>query len=209
MSDIPSALSKWEPPQWIKASFLVTVVISFALLFGAKIYTNVVINPLKVEEALQAVRLTGPAPKFTLKDQTGHDVSLDSFKGRLVFVNFWATWCAPCREEMPSLIELSRQMRSDDVVFLTVSVDDGWEVVVGFAQQAQLELPPSLTLLDADKKVSASYGTTVYPESYLIGRDGQLLYKFVGARDWDAIAATKILENAGARRLPPRDARAL
>ena len=203
MSDIPSKLSTWEPPRSLKAGFVASVVVSIAALFGAKIYTNYVINPRKVEQAIRAERLQGMAPAFSLKDRDGKTVSLEQFRGKLVFVNFWATWCPPCREEMPSLVDLARQVHPDDVVFLTVSVDEGWDEVNQFFDQTQLGVLPFVNVLDAEKTVAQQYKAEKFPESFVIDRDGSMLYKFTGPRDWGAVAALKILENAGARRLPP------
>ncbi len=204
MSDIPSHLSKWEPPRALKIGFLATVVLSFLILFGAKIYTATIVAGAKLEQAIHAERQAGPAPAFTLKDRAGRTVSLTDYAGKVVFLNFWATWCAPCREEMPSLGELARTIDPANTVFLAVSVDDGWEPVNQFFGRTP---PPFQLLLDADKAVSTRYGSSAYPESYLIGPDGTLLYKFVGARDWSSIAAIKILERAGAHRLPPSAAK--
>jgi thiol-disulfide isomerase/thioredoxin len=203
MSDIPSKLSTWEPPRSLKAGFLASAILSVAALFGAKIYTNYVINPRKVEQAVQAERLKGPAPSFSLKDRAGNTVTLESLRGKLIFVNFWATWCPPCREEMPSLVDLARQLDPNEVVFLAISVDDGWGEVNRFFDESQLGRMPFVTLLDEEKKVAEQFGAEKYPESFVIDRNGQLLYKFTGPRDWNAIAALKILENAGAKRLPP------
>lgn len=199
MSDIPSHMSKWEPPRSLKVSFLVLAVLSFGVLYGAKVYNNTVVYRHKVEQALRAEPAQGAAPAFALKDHQNKTVSLADFRGKVVFVNFWASWCGPCREEMPSLADLAKQMDPRDTVFLEVSVDDDWNAVDGFlGQTAQ----PFKVLLDQDKKVSDSYGTHVYPESYVIGPDGKLVYKIVGARDWSNVAAIKLLERAGAHRLP-------
>lgn len=202
MSDIPSKLSTWEPPRSLKAGFVASAILCIVALFGAKLYNNYVIIPRKVERAVRAERLQGAAPAIALKDRSGAVVSLESLKGKLVFVNFWATWCAPCREEMPSLVDLARQFDPKDVAFLAVSVDEGWSDVNTFFDQSQLGELPFTTVLDVDKTVSQRYGSTMFPESFVIGRDGQLLYKFTGPRDWNDVAARKILENAGAKRAP-------
>jgi peroxiredoxin len=198
MSDIPSNLSKWEPPRSLKVAFVVTVVASFLLLYGAKIYNATVVYDAKMEQAIHADRATGAAPTFKLTDAKNQEVTLDSFRGKVVFLNFWASWCGPCREEMPSLAQLARQMDPQTTVFLAVSVDEGWPEVKEFLGPDPL---PFKVLLDQTKSVSNTYGTNQYPETYVIGPDGQLRYKFIGARDWSNIAAIKLLEKAGGRRL--------
>jgi len=199
MSDIPSNMSKWEPPRWLKVSFLVGGLLSFVLLFGAKIYNGTVVYQHKIELAISAEPAQGAAPAFKLMDRQHHEVSLASLRGKVVFLNFWASWCGPCREEMPSLAELARTMDPQGTVFLAVSVDDDWPAVEGFLGG---EHQPFEVLLDKDKTVSTTYGTNQYPESYVIDPEGKLVYKFTGARDWSNIAAIKLLERVGSKRLP-------
>lgn len=201
MSDIPSALSTWEPSRGVKVWFLVSVVLSFVVLFGTKVVRTAYVEPRLIESSFGAESVSGKAPDFKLKDREGREVSLAALRGKVVFVNFWATWCGPCREEMPWLQELARSVLPSDAVFLAISVDEDWAPIDGF-------LGPSpkryRVLLDADSSVARSFGTTQFPESFIIGRDGELIYKFVGARDWSATAALRLMEAAGARRDPAR-----
>jgi peroxiredoxin len=197
MSDIPSRLSRWEPSRLVKTTFLAFAAACVFALFFAKWFQATVVERRKVEAALQATRVEGAPPPFKLRDRTGREVSLADLRGKVVFLNFWATWCAPCREEMPSLAALARSIDAQDAVFLAVSVDEEWEVVDRFAAQTPL---PFTVLLDPSQEVAAAYGSVKFPESFVIGKDGQLLYKIVGARDWGVTAARKLLEQAGARR---------
>lgn len=195
-SEIPSNLSKWEPSRAMKVTFLAFAALSLITLYAAKIYDRTVVDLRKLEFALGAERLDGsPAPAFTLKDRQGNEVSLEQFRGQVVFVNFWATWCPPCREEMPSLDSMARQV--ENAVVLAVSVDDEWEPIDEFLGP---DAKGYQVVLDAGANVSELFGTTGYPESFVIGTDGQLVYKFIGPRDWSTHAAVKILEKAGARR---------
>jgi thiol-disulfide isomerase/thioredoxin len=198
VSDIPSHLSKWEPSRGIKVGFVVVAVLSLVVLYGSKIFKATVVDVRDLEAAMGAQRMSGAAALFELKDRDGRPLSLESLKGKVVFVNFWATWCAPCREEMPALGQLARSFDPADTVFLAISVDDGWEPIDGFLGRAPL---PYRVLLDAGQATAEKYGTVQFPESYVIGRDGRLVYKFVGARDWGSMAAARILEKAGARKL--------
>ena len=197
MSDIPSRLSQWEPSRLMKTTFLAFAATCVIALFFAKVFQATVVERRKVEAAMQVVAMSGAAPSFTLADRSGRQVSLEELRGKVVFLNFWATWCGPCREEMPSLARLAGQIDGQDAVFVAVSVDEGWEAVDGFVGERPM---PFTMLLDRDQSVAGAYGTRKFPESYVIGREGQLLYKVVGARDWDATAARKLLELSGARR---------
>jgi thiol-disulfide isomerase/thioredoxin len=129
------------------------------------------------------------APDFTLKDASGRSWSLRSLRGRPVLLNFWATWCPPCVEEMPSLENLSRRI-GDRLTVITVSVDEDWETVKKFFPGGT-----SLSvLLDRDKEVPKRYGTEKYPETFLIDSAGRLQKLFFQAK-WDSAEAALCLEN--------------
>lgn len=201
MSDIPSRLSRWEPSRLVKTAFVAFAAACVFALFFAKWFDANVVSRQKLEMALQVQKLDAPAPEFALQDRQGRTVSLASLRGKIVFLNFWATWCGPCREEMPSLGELARSIDARDAVFLAVSVDESWDEVDAFFGK---EPAPFIVLRDPDQKMATSYGTSKFPESFVIGPDGRLLYRIVGARDWSVTAARKLVEAAGARRvLPP------
>lgn len=201
MSDIPSALSTWEPSRNVKVWFLWTTVLSFVVLFGTKVLRTAYVEPRLIESSFGAESVSGQAPDFKLKDRQGREVSLASLRGKVVFVNFWATWCGPCREEMPSLQELARSVMPEDAVFLAISVDETWDPIDSFLGPSPKRYD---VLLDADSSVARSFGTTQFPESFIIDRNGRLVYKFIGARDWSATAALRLMEAAGARRDPAR-----
>ncbi len=136
---------------------------------------------LYVYEGPQGVRVGNQAPDFSLPSRR-EAVRLQELRGRIVLLNFWATWCPPCVSEMPSLEALRKRMAGQDFQLLAVSVDEvGWEAIDRFLAR----IPVSMTiLLDARGDVSSLYGTYQLPESYLIGRDGRILKKYVGPRDW-------------------------
>ncbi len=122
-----------------------------------------------------------PAPAFTLTgdDSDGRTVSLAQFRGRIVIVNFWATWCFPCIDELPSLLALERRM--PQVTIVAISQDQDAAAYRSFLQTYQVDL---LTLRDPSMGVQHLYGTQKIPESYVIDRDGILRRKFVSAQDW-------------------------
>ncbi len=125
-----------------------------------------------------------PAPAFRLpRLDGGGAVSLAELGGKVVLLNFWATWCKPCEDEMPAMQRLYRSLGGGDFELLAVSVDDDPADVRAFAERLELGFP---ILLDPDEEVARAYQTYRYPETLLIGRDGVVVERFVGPRDWDA-----------------------
>jgi len=120
-----------------------------------------------------------PAPAFTLD---GPPVSLADLRGRVVLVNFWATWCEPCKEEMPAMERLYRAHRDRGFELLAISVGEEPEPVRAFREELGLSFP---ILLDRDKSVSRTYQTYRFPESYLVDREGVVVERYVGPREWD------------------------
>jgi peroxiredoxin len=123
------------------------------------------------------------AAGFTLKDLRGEVVSLSSMRGKVVFLNVWATWCAPCREEMPSIETLYNEFKSDkDFVVVAVSQDtDGIKVVKPFVEKNRFGFT---VLLDPANQVGEAYGVNGIPETFIIGRDGRIVAHHVGPYDW-------------------------
>jgi peroxiredoxin len=123
------------------------------------------------------------APPFELTSLDGAVVSLASLRGQVVLVNFWATWCAPCEEEMPAMARLYEALRGQGFELLAVSVDDTPEDVRRFRERLAIPFP---VLLDEGKQVSELYQTYRYPESFLIDRDGVIIERYIGPKAWDA-----------------------
>jgi thiol-disulfide isomerase/thioredoxin len=120
---------------------------------------------------------------FTLSDLSGKKVSLSSFKGKLVFLNFWATWCPPCRAEMPSMERLHQKLKGKGLVILAVDLQEDPQSVQKFVDQYKLSFP---VVLDADGRVGATYGARSIPTTYIIGRDGSALGGTIGGHEWDS-----------------------
>jgi peroxiredoxin len=123
------------------------------------------------------------APPFELAKLDGGAVSLASLRGQVVLVNFWATWCAPCEEEMPAMARLYQALRDQGFELLAISVDDTPEDVRRFKERLAIPFP---VLLDTDKQVSELYQTYRYPESFLIDRHGVIIERYIGPKAWDA-----------------------
>jgi cytochrome c biogenesis protein CcmG, thiol:disulfide interchange protein DsbE len=125
-------------------------------------------------------RIGMAAPDFTVRD-SDRTVTLSQFKGQVVVLNFWATWCPPCIEEMPSLVQMQQLMKSKGVTVLAVSVDVDENSYRRFLRDHNVNL---LSVRDADQKSNTLYGTFKFPETYVIDRNGVLRRKFIGAVDW-------------------------
>ena len=119
------------------------------------------------------------APDFTVSDGQ-KTVRLSQFRGKPVLLNFWATWCPPCVQEVPDLVALQQQV-GDKVTILAVSMDEDEAAYKTFTAK---NMPGVLTVRDPNHKSSAEYGTFAYPESFLIDKDGKIQRKFIGAVEW-------------------------
>jgi cytochrome c biogenesis protein CcmG, thiol:disulfide interchange protein DsbE len=126
-------------------------------------------------------RIGNPAPDFVVQD-SDRKVALHDFKGQVVLVNFWASWCGPCVEETPSLETMSRRLKDKGVTVLGVSIDVDQGAYKNFLQQHNVTFT---TVRDPDQKSSSLYGTTGWPETFIVDRQGVLRRKFVGPVDWN------------------------
>ncbi|HEY1657916.1 MAG TPA: TlpA disulfide reductase family protein [Candidatus Sulfotelmatobacter sp.] len=135
-------------------------------------------------------RIGTAAPDFTVKD-ADHSVTLSQLKGQVVVLNFWATWCPPCIEEMPSLMEMQQRLKAKGVTVLAISVDANAGDYHQFLKDHNVNL---LSVRDADQKSNGLYGTAKFPETYIIDRNGIVRRKFIGAVDWTAPDVIEYLE---------------
>jgi cytochrome c biogenesis protein CcmG, thiol:disulfide interchange protein DsbE len=117
-------------------------------------------------------------------------VALNQFRGQIVVLNFWATWCPPCVEEMPSLVEMQRRMKAKGVTVVAVSIDEDEGAYRAFLKQHGVDL---LTVRDPAQKTPALYGTRGWPETFIIDRHGVMRRKFIGAVDWTEPEITDFL----------------
>ena len=121
------------------------------------------------------------APDFALERLGGGEISLAGLRGQVVLVNFWATWCKPCEDEMPSMERLYRSLEGSGFELVAVSVDEDPALVESFRERMAISFPIAL---DPSQEVSRRYQTTGFPESLLVDRDGTVLERYVGPRDW-------------------------
>ena len=121
------------------------------------------------------------APSFSIQTDDGRELRRDSFEGKLLVLNFWATWCQPCVMEMPSLKQFANEMEREGVMVAAVSIDENERSYRAFLSQLQ---PGFLTSRDAAGDLASEFGTFQVPETYVIDRTGRVLQKYINARDW-------------------------
>ena len=125
-------------------------------------------------------RIGTAAPDFTVQD-ADRKVALGELRGKVVVLNFWATWCAPCVEEMPSLVQLQQRFRNKGLTVVGISIDVDGDAYHKFLKDYKIDFP---TVRDPDQKTSGLYGSFKWPETYIIDRDGVVRRKFIGAVEW-------------------------
>jgi len=127
-----------------------------------------------------SVQLASNAPDFTLRSANGANLRLQEQRGQVVLLNFWATWCGPCRQELPHLNRIYDKYRSAGFVLLGVNIDDDPRLATELASKLGLKFP---VLLDGDKKVSRIYDMSAMPATLMIDRDGRVRHIHRGYRD--------------------------
>ena len=134
-------------------------------------------------ESLALIRIDEKvmAQNFALKDLNGNLVHLKDYRGKVVLLNFWATWCLPCLVEMPSMEKLFNKYKNKDFVILAVDMQEDLETVKKFKERFNLSFP---ILLDEEGVVATYYGVRGIPATYFIDREGYLFAAAMGARDW-------------------------
>lgn len=152
---------------------MVGIVLLFGLI-GAAFYQ--IMNP---EDKPAGAKVGASAADFTLLDTEGNEVSLSDYKGKKIFLNFWATWCNPCKKEMPEMEKIHQKY--DDVIILAVNLDTKKDIK-GFMNEHELTFP---ALLDVEEKVNDQYEVVSIPTSFFIDEEGIIRKKIVGMLDYE------------------------
>jgi peroxiredoxin len=139
---------------------------------------------------IQKMEIGKTAPDFVLQDASGKVWNLSTLKGKVVLVNFWATWCKPCREEMPSMEALNKAMADKPFQMLSIAVNDDLDMAKSFAQRLGATFP---VLGNPGEELIKAYMITGVPETFLIDADGILKHKFIGPYDWNSLAMREII----------------
>jgi len=153
--------------QFLKAGIVALSIVLVFVLYGS------------IHERI--VNVGDSAPDFTITADNGRTITTSNFGGRLLVLNFWATWCQPCVEEVPSLDEFAKDMAGSGVVVLGVSMDTNPKVYRDFLSRSHVSF---MTARDPAAKISQDYGTFKYPESYIIDSKGKVVQKIIGATNW-------------------------
>ncbi len=143
---------------------------------------------------LNAQMVDRPAPPFALPAPDGRLVSLAEHRGRVVLVNFWASWCEPCRREMPSMIELARRIGDRPFDLVAISHDEDPAAMQAFLDSVGYRPTDFKVVRDPTGAVGRSYGTELLPESYLVDREGRIVARFQSSYEWTADPVVKLIE---------------
>ena len=137
------------------------------------------------QEGQQLYQVPGSpdAPDFSLTDIDGATHTLSAYKGKVVIVNFWATWCPPCREEMPAMQRAWEQLKDDDIVLLAIDIGENEDTIFEFTANYPVEFP---LLMDIDSRVIENWPVRGLPTTFVIDTQGRIVYRAIGAREWDA-----------------------
>jgi len=139
-------------------------------------------SPLGFRQSLPRLAEKRLAPDFELPGEDGKSYRLSDYRGRVVVLNFWATWCPPCREEMPSMERARKALTNDGVVLLAVNVGEDADTIFSFTATYPVEFP---LLLDRHEKVIKQYPVIGLPTTFVIDPDGYMTHRAIGGRDWD------------------------
>ncbi len=158
----------------IRASVLLLVLVGIAIATDQP----------RVRAVLQPASERKPAPEFALKDSSDNTVSLKDYRGKVILLDFWATWCGGCKEEIPWFSEFERKYGAKGFIVVGVSLDeDGWKVVKPFVKKA--DVPYRIIL--GDDATAKKYGIENMPDAFLIDRQGRIAAKYVGLVDKDDV----------------------
>jgi peroxiredoxin len=174
------------------------------VVLAALVVVGVQLVPWGMNESPAVIRATAelggewvdrPAPPFELPDTNGQKHSLADYRGKVVFLNFWASFCDPCRKEMPSMERLVRQYESQGMVMIAVSHDTKKDDMNRFMKTFLPGQRSAMTVLwDPKVTVAPKYGTELIPETYIIDRKGQIVARFVNAYDWTRPEVKQLIE---------------
>ncbi|HXX54137.1 MAG TPA: TlpA disulfide reductase family protein [Thermodesulfovibrionales bacterium] len=153
-----------------------------------------IIVSVKREEAPVTKVIVGlNAPEYLFRDPSGKTYTLSDLRGSVVFINFWATWCPPCIEEIPSIQELYSQFKDrKEFRMVTIPYRDNYEKAIAYLKQNNYSLP---VLLDPDGKSASAYGVTGVPETYIVDKQGILREKVIGPADWSSPQAISLVSS--------------
>ena len=158
------------------------------IIFLAVFPSGTSIQSAIAKELLHEVKERPIAADFSLQDIDDNTHSLAAYKGKVVIVNFWATWCPPCRFELPAMEKAYQKLKENDVVMLGINVGEDADTIFSFTADYPVSFP---LLLDRDSRVTQAYPVVGLPTTFVINPDGKIIYRAVGTREWDEQALIK------------------
>jgi peroxiredoxin len=160
-----------------------SLILIFLIVMGLAIMTLLQSKNSFLHKSSESRLVTGlPAPNFTLPGLDGKMVSLNDYRGKVVLLNIWATWCPPCVDEMPSMEKLYQELKGDGFEILAVSIDEsGAKTVLPFMKRHKLSFP---ALTNPKGDIKNLYQITGVPESFILDQNGIIVEKIIGPRDW-------------------------
>ncbi len=179
---------------FLHLGWIIGFVVIFSIFFVQREATEHYAEALKQGKELGLSLPKEPrlAPEFRLPDLSGKQVSLADQRGKIVFLNFWATWCPPCRAEMPAMERLFQRMQNRDFVMLAIDFQESQQQAQKFMDEFQFTFP---VLLDTDGTVGTTYGVMGLPTTYILDREGRIVASVVGPREWDSETAYAFFEH--------------
>ena len=182
------ALPRINMSKWVGAFLVAAMIVVAVAFYGLKgDFSQKEQSPAAVVQdstnklKLEIPKTLMPAPEFELRDPAGKQVSLSKLRGKVAFLNFWATWCPPCIEEMPAMEKLHQELEKDGLVILAINFQEGPERVKEFFAKHNLTFT---ALLDREGKVSELYQAWALPVSVIINKRGKIAARAVGSKDW-------------------------
>lgn len=175
----------------IRRSLALLLVLGWAILLTAPTAAQSKIN-YKVIKNLEPMKDSSPTPDFSLPTFDGKTITLKNLRGKTVFLNFWATWCVPCREEMPAMERLYQEYKDKNFVIVAVNVKDRKQDALNFLKELKITYPAAF---DPEGQVGLLYGAWGLPTTYLIGPKGEGLARAWGPADWYSPAARRLIKD--------------
>lgn len=171
---------------------MLAAVVAASFLVGAAREVHAAGSPLdfKAIPKLQELKERPSAPDFTLPDASGKKISLKDYRGKVVFLSFWATWCEFCREELPAVERLYGEFKGKGLEVVAVNIKDKREDALGFIKKNKLSYP---VLMDPEGEIGLLYGAFATPSTYLIDRNGHVLARLWGPAGWYSPEARKLI----------------
>ncbi len=178
--------------KWVIGGVILLVILPSFLLWEGTRAAEYSSENLYSSLGIQRINPPLEAIDFTLENLQGSQVSLADFEGKVIFLNFWATWCPPCRIEMPDMEKLWQKFKDEDFVILAVDLRERKDKVSSFVKENGYTFP---VLLDSGGEVANTYGITAIPTTYLLDPRGRIVGKALGARHWASDDAFKLIEH--------------